>query len=203
MLTREEYDYLHRVTMRDDYPGFKREIIESPNGDGALDREKRYAHVAPKYGLRGALEHIYSRAFGLARHVCLELGVPHRFMPDYGSTMRVLYYPPGAGSAPHTDFDLLTLSLYRDRPEGFEYLPDSMMGSALTKARAVSPGVHFGELWTEIMGDGCTPHRVRPLDTEQRSVVFFVMPPHEAVLPSGQAVGAWVKERKDRSRYNA
>jgi hypothetical protein len=48
----------------------------------------------------------------------MALGVPREFMPSYEhSALRVLEYPPGAGSAPHTDVGLLTLNLYRDQPE--------------------------------------------------------------------------------------
>lgn len=33
------------------------------------------------------------------------------------------------------------------------------------------------------------------------SIVFFAIPDHAAVLPSGETVGEWLEERLARSRY--
>jgi hypothetical protein len=37
------------------WPGYRPNIVEAPNGDGRLDAEKRYAHVAPKYLQQAAM----------------------------------------------------------------------------------------------------------------------------------------------------
>lgn len=195
-----DYAALAAIVFQDDYPGFAtaRGIIESPNGDGARDSGKRYSHVATKYleqmswsedkdMLTYYLEYAASRAYRIA----LQLRVPPAYRPrlEFGC-LRVLEYPAGVGaSAEHTDMDLFTLNLYRNVPNpGLGVLGDT----------------HMGELG-ELIGLGpATPHYVAPLeDTPQHSLVYFAMPDHAAVLPSGESVGQWLSERMKRSRYGA
>lgn len=262
MLTASDYAILHKLVFADDYPGYKPEVVESPNGDGKLDSAKRYSHVAEKYlsikkypnnGLNlelilqhnenvGTLHSYLAKAHDLATQVAISIGVPPQFWPcRKESALRVLEYGPLAVSHEHTDFDLFTLSLYRNLPEYFVRLKPThnslskewvsvadvfQIESALRssdelkkRAEVLNPQVHFGELLQEI-DPSCyvaTPHEVqatRELPSQakvgsgeangpwQYSVVYFAMPPADSHLPSGMTVGEWVKERKDRSRYD-
>lgn len=207
---RFEYAYLVHLLFRDDWPGYTPDVVESPNGDGSRDDGKRYAHVneedlaAAPAELSAAVRPLFDRARAKADIVAKDIGAPP-LGPK--STMRVLYYPPGAGSARHTDFDLFTIPLFRDPVKGFEFLPYELQGAAAnisgtasTRRRKRHPGMHMGELWSKIKGDYACPHRVRPLDVEQRSIVFFAMPELSLELPSGSTVGEWLEERIARSR---
>jgi hypothetical protein len=49
MFTEDEMSTLRNIVFQPQYPGYRPTIVESPNGDGKVDTEKRYAHVAPKY----------------------------------------------------------------------------------------------------------------------------------------------------------
>jgi hypothetical protein len=200
-----DYARLHALVFRGDYPGYKPGIVEAPNGDGRLDVHKRYAHVAAKYlpGWGGDLtesalelwDYLHA-AFDHAHAVAQRLGVPPAFLPRLEAcALRVLEYPAGVGGEQHTDFDLFTTLCYRDDPAGL--VRTQAPGADLD---AFDPGLHLGEIG-ELVGLGpATPHYVRPLDAAQRSIVFFALPPHDVVLPSGQTVGAWVAERIARSR---
>ncbi len=141
-----DYATIHSLVFRDDYPGYKPNVVESPNGDGKLDSMKRYAHVAEKYlshkntgslsdyckslsDGRGAynddmdlLSKYLDRAHLLSLEVAVSIGVPREFWPvrKYGA-LRVLEYGSNATSAEHTDFDLFTLMCYRNLPEYFTY----------------------------------------------------------------------------------
>ncbi len=44
-----EFDALSSLVFRPGYPGYKPNVVEAPNGDGKLDTDKRYSHVAIKY----------------------------------------------------------------------------------------------------------------------------------------------------------
>jgi len=207
-LTRAGYDEIHSLVFRDDYSGYSPSTLELPNGDGAVDIGKRYAHVSPKHATgNDRLLTYYREALKEAVRVCEVLNVPRQYYPGPDSTMRVLEYPAGAGSAPHTDFDLFTLSLFREPEEGFRFLPHETPGAVAdesyeywTRVNKKFPVIHFGELWTLVTGELANPHEVIPLNVAQRAVVFFVVPDHEARLPSGQYVGDWIRERKERSR---
>jgi hypothetical protein len=203
-----DYARLHALVFRSDYPGYKPGIVEAPHGDGRLDVHKRYAHVATKYlpGWEGDLtesalelwDYLHA-AFDHAHAVARRLGVPEAFLPSLEAcALRVLEYPAGVGGEQHTDFDLFTTLCYRDDPAGLV-----REGPAVDHVRqldAVDPGLHLGEIG-ELVGLGpATLHHVRPLAAAQRSIVFFALPPHDVVLPSGQTVGAWVAERIARSR---
>lgn len=137
MFTSEDYDKLHALTFRPDYPGYKPTVQEIPNGDGKVDAEKMFSHVAPKYfrtdEQREALTPYLERAHALAVEVGELIGLPPEFMPDirYGA-LRILDYPPGAVSNKHEDFDLFTLMCFRDQPDRFLAHEPSLGGSSPT-----------------------------------------------------------------------
>lgn len=201
MFTAEDYRILHGIVFNPSYPGYKPNVIESPNGDGVKDTQKRYAHVSQKYYMhcaanegvehRNALHTYLNKAHNLALDTAVTLGIPPEFWPDIRySALRVLEYPPGAGSAEHTDFDLFTLNLYRN-----VYNPGLPDGP-----------YHVGEL-LEVLDPTyfkATEHSVsiRAKAMSQFSIIYFAMPDEAATLPTGQTVGDWVKERKERSRYD-
>jgi len=206
VLTPNEYEKLAEFAFSEGNPGYRPTVTESPDGDGVWDDAKKYAHISPKYmkaapesEAKAYAQKIYDRSFEEAARVCGELAVPKEFFPGPDSTLRVLYYPSWASSSAHTDFDFFTLCMFRDRTEGFRYL-DKKTLPELQKAREISPGIHFGELYQEVLGVKPTKHEVVGLPLPQKSAVFFVVPPHESVLLSGTSVGNWMAERKHRSR---
>jgi hypothetical protein len=195
---RETYDRLHSLVFREGYPGYKPGVREVPNGDGRVDAEKRYAHVAAKYlraysetagasGRIATLEHYLRMAHAEAVDIALSLGLK-AFIPAFETgALRVLEYPAGVGGASHTDFDLFAVNLWRSCPN-----PGLGVGR-----------YHIGEIG-ELVGLGkAQPHCVEPLPEPQLSLVYFAIPPHEAVLPGGVTVGAWLAERVARSRVGA
>jgi len=212
---RYTYNALHAAVFRPDYPGWKPDVVEAPNGDGRLDMHKRYAHVATKYlrawapssrrdrALKDLLSETLCEAFQHAWIVARRLGVTEAYLPDLDAcALRVLEYPPGVGGESHTDFDLFTTLCYRDDPAGL--VRTQAPGADLD---AFDPGLHIGEIG-ELVGLGpATPHYVRLLDKPQRSIVFFALPSHDAVLsgePGGWlTVGGWLAERMARSRVPA
>lgn len=192
-----DYDRLHSLVFVDGYPGYKPDVREIPNGDGQVDAEKRYAHVALKYlttcRSKAKLMPYLRAAHADALYAAKELKVPEAFLPDIRySALRVLEYPPGAGSAKHTDFDLFSTLLFRDDSKALVLHQD--------QAYDFSPGLHIGELGELIGIAPATPHHVEPRDEAQHSIVYFAIPDHGAVLPSGVTVGAWIEERIARSR---
>lgn len=141
LFTASEYAHLHSLVFQPDYPGYKPNVVESPNGDGKKDMEKRYAHVSEKYlfvrttetinyikdwGYHPTherdhqLQNYLNRAHDLAMQVAITIGVPREFWPvrKY-SALRVLEYNAEAITNEHTDFDLFTLMCYRNLPEYF------------------------------------------------------------------------------------
>lgn len=209
----DDYQTLHRIVFADGYPGYKPTVKEIPNGDGKVDAEKRFAHVAPKY-LTNAVQHedkavlqeFLQIAHDVAEEAAFAAGVPFAFFPDirYGA-LRVLEYPPGAISHTHEDFDLFTLMCHRDQPDRF-YSHDEH-DSSLTTAylsidliRLHNPQAHLGQLGEAIGLGRATPHEVLPSETVQRSIVYFAIPDHDAVLPDGVTVRDWLNERMARSR---
>jgi isopenicillin N synthase-like dioxygenase len=214
MFNAADYKKLHSIVFQDNYPGYKPNIIEAPNGDGYWDNDKRYAHIAAKYltdlpytPTKTVLQDYLSRATQYAVSVAISLGVPKEFWPTYQySAIRLLEYPPGAVTNPHTDFDLFTLMLYRNIPETFEYCGRDQLhkdNPLLQEARELNNQIHFGEILGII--NPCywaTPHKVvaDPAQRTQYSMVYFAIPDHAAVLPTGETVGAWIEERISRSR---
>jgi hypothetical protein len=243
MFTAGDYQTLHSIVFATDadgrprYPGYRPELVEYPSKDGTpdeRDRMKRFAHVAFKYldtyaaATEDTSEHVcilrdmLDRCHAEALRVAKALGLPEAFTPriEY-SALRILDYPPGAGTQLHTDFNLFTLLCYRDRPEGLVRYSYDGIDEAPAALDAIAPGLHIGELG-EIVGLGpATPHEVvpvyEPLGTAgtwemfhgaapapQHSIVYFAIPDHDAVLngePGGWlTVGQWLAERMARSR---
>lgn len=226
MFTREDYDTLHGLVFQDGYPGYKPAVKEIPNGDGNVDADKRYAHVATKYlgahddgpATLTLLSYLH-RAHTLALDVAKALGVQESFMPRVTEcALRVLEYPAGVGGHEHTDFDLFTLSLYRSHP-GLLWLDDAPGGVPqserstlkLQAGRTLNRGLHIGELG-ELIGLGeATRHHVEPSTEAQYSIVYFALPSPDAVLPERmlnmpgatkvrRTAGEWLAERYARSR---
>jgi hypothetical protein len=129
-------------------------------------------------------------------------GVPQEFIPDarYGA-LRILDYPPGAVSNRHEDFDLFTVMMYRDRPECF--VSEHLNSLALERMRTINPQAHLGQIAAAIGLGPATPHEVIASPHRQRSIVYFAIPDHAAVLPNGITVGDWLAERLARSRSYA
>lgn len=208
--TETDYERLHSLVFRPDYSGYKPTVVEIPNGDGKADTDKRYAHVGLKYlqteqqkrDLLPYLEAAHEEAIKVATAIDL----PFTFCPDirYGA-LRVLDYPPGSISNRHEDFDLFTLMMFRDQPERF-VSGEAYYGNvaaaephALVEARKINPQAHLGQLG-ELIGLGkATPHEVLASETRQRSIVYFAIPDHEAILPTG-TVREWLNRRMKVSR---
>lgn len=185
------------------YPGYKPEVKEIPNGDGKVDAEKRYLHVALKYDPPEWAIGYLARAHFEACRVAEALGVPAEFYPRVADgTLRVLDYPAGAGSNAHTDFDLFTVLCYRSESDALV----RVRAGGLDALDTISPGLHIGEIG-ELVGIGpATPHMVLPSAARQQSIVYFAIPDLAALLPThgaqrtGLTVGQWLKERYARSR---
>ena len=197
-----DYRDLYRTVFDQQYPGYRPEVVESPHGDGKLDTTKRFAHVALKYEhpawwAQRWLDGFLLEAHRLAVKVARALDVPEAFMPklDYGC-LRVLEYPPWAGSHEHEDFDLFTLMLYRNLPEHF-VMETHSVPEAVQKLNAQC---HLGQLATEIGLGPATKHSVTPATQHQYSIVYFAIPDHAARLPSGVTVGDWIAESTTRHR---
>lgn len=203
-LTKQEFESISEFAFSKLNPGYKPNVIEAPNGDGRWDTEKKYAHVAPKYFKDikediSSIVNLYDKAVTISNGICEKLNIPEKYWAGSDSTLRVLHYPPGATTTSHTDFDLFTISMYRNSPELFKYLSGED-DPLLKKARAISPGLHFGELMSEINESKATEHEVMGSTDWQYSAVFFVVPHYNSILPSGISVGEWIDERKNRSR---
>ncbi len=205
IFTKDDYWALHSL-FHALYAGYKPNVLEAPNGDGKVDVQKRYLHVALKYNPPEWAVKYLARAHFEACRIAEALQVPPEFYPRVqDGTLRVLDYPAGVGSAPHTDFDLFTVHCYRSTPEDFVRL-----SAVDPRAEAIDPHVHLGEL-AELIGVGkATEHFVAEQTYEQRSIVYFAMPDHSAMLPPyspiggvdgiGLSVGEWLAERYKRSR---
>jgi len=213
-----EYDLIHSLVFRGDYPGYKPDVKELPNGDGKVDR-KKYAHVSLKYLAgwgncieRMALLQVIFMAHGLAETIYQEWGGPQAFRPDIRySALRVLEYAPGDLSHPHQDFDLFTNMLYRDAPKKFK----AEYSEVPPQVAAIDPYCHIGQLG-ELIGLGkATTHQVLTSSLPQHSMVYFSIPDWDAKLPPGAeadriaeffkilrppTVKDWLNERMARSR---
>lgn len=208
MFCKEEYDTLADLVFRGDFPGFKPEVKEMPNGDGLID-VKEYAHIS--------LKNLTGWGTAIERNACLQalfeahawaevigelFGLPKALRPDirYGA-LRVLRYPEGGLSHPHRDFDLFTMMLYRDKPAQF-VAEDHLLPPEVA---AIDPMCHIGELG-EVCGIGkAMRHEVKPCARPQHSAVYFSIPDWDAKLPGFAAgeqmtVKSWLNERMARSR---
>lgn len=209
IFNQHDYAALHAAVFRPDYPGYRPNVIEAPNGDGRLDVHKRYAHVATKYlaqdtdeDRRALLKHYLDRAYAHALRVAFSLRVPRAFVPMIDAcALRVLEYGPGVGSEIHTDVSMFTTMLYRDQPNRFRVHQDDHIDAV--RAHAADPQMHFGRLGVQTgITARALAHWVEPADTSQRSIVFFALPNHAAVLPSGENVGAFVEREMAKMRYD-
>lgn len=223
MFDQTEYLQLASIVFRPEYPGYKPDVKELPNGDGKIDN-KQYAHISLKnlagFGASRA-RLLLTRALFVAHEraelVADALQVPTAFRPDirYGA-LRVLMYPPNGMSHRHTDFSLFTVPCFRDNDEAFvRYPPDDSTPEqleAFQDAESFSPGLHLGELG-EVIGLGhATPHEVLPTEDAQLSMVYFAIPDWDAVIPNHcknaackcqdwpYSVKDWLNERMARSR---
>jgi isopenicillin N synthase-like dioxygenase len=206
-----EFDSLRALAFQPDYAGYRPNVKEIPNGDGKVDAEKRFSHVASKY-LRGdsdsRLWQALYRCHDRAMQVANLLDLPSEWRPNLNaSALRVLEYPPGAGSERHTDFDLFTLLAYRDPLEGLEIEGDPLAQERPEVERTLqqlAPGLHFGEL-AEFLPEpiAANPHYVDPMNRWQFSAVYFALPHPETKLPDGRLVSGWLAERIARSRVYA
>lgn len=210
MFTESDYNALHDLVFRPDYSGYKPSVVEIPNGDGKADTQKRYAHVAIKYmetdQQRRALMPYLEKAHREAQKGAALLSQIHparslqdKYWPTIEhSALRILDYPPGAISNTHEDFDLFTLMMYRDQPGRFMSAENDC--EAIRALRKINPQAHLGQIGTEIGLGPATPHAVLASETRQRSIVYFAIPDHTSVLPSGVTVRDWLNERMARSR---
>lgn len=236
LFTASDYYKLHSLVFQPDYPGYKPDVVEAPNGDGNVDELKRYAHVADKYLFnesprdiefikqhgyhkdhdRDSILHSYlNLAHQLSLEVAISIGIPRPFWPvrKYGA-LRVLEYDGEATTAPHKDFDLFTLMLYRNDEQYFRYIEekptlDSILSltnsdNTLKKAQELNTQIHFGEILEEIDPNSFRANKhevVASGGAWQYSIVYFSIPDWNAVLPSGLTVGKWISDRIKRSRY--
>lgn len=238
LFTASDYAKLHSIVFQPDYPGYKPDVVESPNGDGKKDDLKRYAHVAHKYlqkylnpspSLVGPcmreqrkwqvdlLSSYLDKAYELSLEVAISIGIPRPFWPvrKYGA-LRVLEYDGNAVTNAHTDFDLFTLMCYRNDESCFRYLTEPVSDKRKQwvktsehkrthrKAKELNTQIHFGEILEEIdsVNFWADDHEVVASNGPwQYSIVYFAIPDHDAVLPSGLTVGKWIDERIKRSRY--
>ena len=195
------------LVFRPDYPGYKPDVKELPNGDGKID-DKKYAHIALKYLagfgssierntlLRGALPRARARGWRVAD----AFEVPQAYRPDmrYDGPSGCWTMLPAESSHPHRDFNLFTLQLYRDKPQNLvadlsgipeavqELNKQCVIGEMGGAARARSPA---------------TLHQVTPLKkATQNSIVYFAIPDWDAQLPGiegapGESVKSWLNRR--------
>ena len=204
MFTEQDYNILYSIVFSGDYSGYKPEVKESPNGDGKIDDCKKYAHVAEKY-IKGysqekLLREYLSKCHDLSIEIAKKLGVKKDLYPDikYGA-LRILDYPPGSISNRHKDFDLFTISCYRNHTDSFKFYNDTVPENI----RAINKQLHLGEM-IELVDKKykANPHEVLASENRQKSIVYFSIPDWESVFPvTGQKVGEWLEERYKRSRY--
>lgn len=197
MFTQQEYDLLSNKVFGANYKGYRPTVKEIPNGDGKIDNDKRFAHIAEKYNPDNELIYFLEKGHQISLKIAEALNVPKAFMPvrKYAA-LRVLEYPIGAITNEHEDFDLFTLMLYRDQPDKFVYHWDNMPSNV----KILNAQCHLGQIATEIGLGPAVKHSVLPSDKPQHSIVYFAIPDHEAILPSGVSVGNWIEERLSRSR---
>jgi hypothetical protein len=214
MIFDESAHILLSSLFRNGYPGYRPNVIEKPNSDAAVDAEKRYLHVARKY-----LPPIWAQAWLARAHfdacVIAEAlaALPPAFYPKTeNSTLRVLDYPAGAGTAEHTDFDLFTVNLWRSTPEDHEQKDARFDVHDADGWSIGAPAFHVGRIG-EMVGLGpSVPHRVPARDYEQKAIVYFAMPGNDVVFPEGiidpqtgvywggKTVGEWVADVTSKSR---
>jgi len=188
---------VYEIIMSPGFIGFKEDVNESPNGDGKIDFGKQYSHLSREvvqdllsldYEFAPLFANFLNDLHEQALWVAKDLNIPEQYLPDANaSVLRALRYPPGTTSHKHTDFDMFTINVYRNMTN--PGLPTGMK-------------VHYGEVLEMIDPSyEATEHYVCPCPLEQRSMVYFVSPPLDVVLPNGEVMKDWLFERKNRSRY--
>lgn len=190
-----DHEVLSTLFNKPGYAGYKPTVREAPNGDGIVDQGKRYLHIALKYNPPPWAIAYLAHAHFEACRIAEALDVPNAFYPRVeNGTLRVLDYPPNTGSTVHTDFDLFTVMCWRTPLSAFKAaVVDS-------RAAAIDPHCHIGQLG-DLVGLGkATPHSVSPLLVRQRSIIYFAMPAGAARLPNGITVNEWLADRYARSR---
>jgi hypothetical protein len=214
IFTRSDYDQLSCLfDPHVGYRGYKPAVLEVPNGDGKVDAQKSYLHVALKYDPPSWALAYLARAHFEACRVAEALGVDPAYYPRVADgTLRVNWYSEGAGSHEHTDFDLFTVNCFRETPDDLEAFAQYSHDAAHWVANPFDH--HVGEIGALVGLGAATPHRVIARPYVQRSIVYFAMPDHAAQLPcqkpgSGThtdctpTVREWLQERYARSRVPA
>lgn len=184
------YDYaeISEVAFQYTYPGYMSNIPtrHSSRTPVQYDAKTRYAHLSLRYLEEYPSLHKYIKtANNRAIEVASKLKIPKAYFPveKYG-VIRILEYPAGAVSPPHTDFDLFTLMCYRNNTASLKYLDKS------------EPDIMYGELLAVILPEyKATKHQVLPDSETQQSIVYFTMPDHNAVLPNRMSVRNWCSKR--------
>ena len=202
MFTLKDYAFWSRMLFTDSYPGYRKAGFEQPDaGTGSL---YEYAHLAPKYldewrdceyqdkpgaDIRQLAYAMLHSLLTDAQEEAFSLGIPPDFHPVMeDSTLRLLRYPPGAESMPHTDFCLFTFPLWRNTWEPYK--------ADLEHKK----GLHIGEIMEKLLGTPATTHSVRPHTRWQFSAAYFAMPALNAILPTGEPVKDWLDVRKAETR---
>jgi hypothetical protein len=214
IFTRHDFDNMCGLFDPDaKYKGYKPTVRERPDGDSRVDADKMFLHIALKYDPPEWAVRYLARAHFEACRIAEQAGVPTEWLPAVeNATLRVLFYPVGAGTEEHADFDLLTVNCYRDTPddiEAFTQVND-------TDGDWIGGGMawHVGELGTMCGMGPATRHRVTGKPYEQRSIVFFASPAMATKLPEPitfpaiegfaaktvTTTGEWQIERTARSR---
>ncbi len=206
LFSRSDYQEMSDLFSITGYAGYKPNVLEAPNGDGKIDAQKRYLHVALKYNPPGWAIQFLARAHFEACRIAEAIGVPEAYYPKVeNGTLRVLDYPPGAGSAEHTDFDLFTVHCYRSTPQDFVKVQDAApFKSNLQRPReyalAIDPDVHFGDIGEAVGLGPATRHYVPEREYAQQAIVYFAMPANDARMPTGERAIDWIADRYNRSR---
>jgi len=181
-----QFQAIHDEMFSPGWPGFRPEVHEAPNSDGVVDRGKLYSHAS--YTRTPTMSLYVTRALHRGQLMATELARYHN-LPDpcsHTSTLRALYYPPGVGGNRHTDFDLVTVTLYRS---------------------VQNPGLHptheIGRMAELLGGPAATPHHVDPMDEAQYSLVYFALPNPAVRLANGESVGEYLARIVPQSRVAA
>lgn len=178
------------------YAGYRPNVTEIPNGNGVADSQKKFLHISLRYDPPAFAKRILFAAHGAALEVAQALDLPGHLFPSLDAcALRVLEYPPGADSAPHTDFDMLTLNLWRSHP-----------CAGLAAHEVAGYSVHYGELAELFDVAPADEHMVHATTHTQYSLVYFALPRHATLLPFAHTsaglhtVSDWLRERIARSR---
>jgi hypothetical protein len=196
MLFNEEEHTALSALFTTDYAGYRPTVLEAPNSDGNVDTAKRYLHVSLKYNPPEWAIAYLARAHFEACRIAEALEIPDRYYPKVeNGTLRVLDYPPGAGTAVHTDMCMFTVHCYRNTTEDFVRLDP-----VDPRAEKVDPNVHIGDLGAELGLGLATRHTVPARPYQQKAIIYFAMPGNRAVLPNGEETLVWLADRYAKSR---